>query len=217
MAGGGQMQPRIVVGPADALVVVDVQNSFLPGGSLAVPDGDAVIPVINRLAPLFETVILTQDWHPPGHLSFASSHGRQPFETIRLPYGDQVLWPDHCVQDTDGAALAGALHVPHARLVIRKGHHKTVDSYSAFVEADRRTRTGLAGYLREHGIGRLFVTGLATDFCVRYTAVDGRSDGFAVHVVTDACRAIDANGSLAEAWAAMEGVGVERVTASALS
>lgn len=209
------MAGRITVGPADALIVVDVQNSFLPGGSLAVPDGDAVIPVINRLAPLFETVVLTQDWHPPGHMSFASSHGRAPFETVRLPYGEQVLWPDHCIQETEGAALADALQVPHARLVIRKGHHKAVDSYSAFVEADRRTRTGLAGYLREHGIGRLFVTGLATDFCVRYTAVDGRSDGFAVSVVTDACRAIDANGSLAEAWAAMETVGVGRATSGA--
>lgn len=196
----------------DVLIVVDVQNGFLPGGSLAVADGDAVVPVINRLATLFANVVVTQDWHTPGHSSFASSHpGKQPFDTVAMPYGTQVLWPDHCVQGTPGADLSAALVLPHAALVIRKGFHPDIDSYSAFTEADGTTPTGLAGYLRERGMGRLFVTGLATDFCVAWTALDGRKAGFEVAVVEDACRAIDLQGSLARAWADMDAAGVRRM------
>jgi nicotinamidase/pyrazinamidase len=195
-----------------ALVVVDVQNCFLPGGSLAVKEGDQVIPVINRLAKAFENVILTQDWHTPGHISFASTHpGKKPFDVIRMPYGDQVLWPDHCVQGTDGASLAKDLDVPHAQLIIRKGFHREVDSYSAFLEADKKTDTGLSGYLKERGIGTIFVGGLATDFCVAWTAIDGRRAGLNVYVVEDASRGIDAMGSLAKAWAEMDRAGVKRI------
>lgn len=196
---------------SSALVVVDVQNSFLPGGSLAVKDGDKVVPVINRIARSFRNVICTQDWHAPGHISFASSHpGRKPFDVIRLPYGDQVLWPDHCVQGTEGAALSKDLDVPGAQLVLRKGCHPDVNSYSALLEADRKTKTGLAGYLKERKLKTLFVTGLATDFCVAWTAIDARGAGFEVYVVEDACRGIDAQGSLARAWASMEEAGVKK-------
>ncbi len=204
-------------GPGDVLLVVDVQNDFLPGGSLAVADGDAVIPAINRLAPAFANVVLTQDWHPPGHASFASSHsGRRAFETIAMPYGPQVLWPDHCVQGSTGAALAAGLDVPHAALVLRKGFHAGVDSYSAFNEADRRP-TGLAAYLRERGIGRVFLAGLATDFCVAWSAADARGAGFAALVIADACRAIDAGGSLAAAWMRLDAAGVQRLDAAAVA
>jgi nicotinamidase/pyrazinamidase len=197
---------------SDVLLIVDVQNDFLPGGALAVPDGDAVIEPINRLARTFEQVVITQDWHPSNHISFAASHpGRAAFETIDLPYGTQVLWPIHCVQGTSGADLASALDVPHAQLIIRKGWHADIDSYSAFMEADRRTPTGLAGYLREHGFTRVFITGLATDFCVAWTALDGRAAGFEVSVIEDACRAIDLDGSLARAWQDMERAGVVRI------
>jgi nicotinamidase/pyrazinamidase len=197
---------------SDVLLIVDVQNDFLAGGALAVPDGDAVIAPINEAARSFEHVVITQDWHPPGHISFAASHkGRAAFETIDLPYGRQVLWPVHCVQGTAGAALASALNVPHAQLIIRKGWHANIDSYSAFTEADRRTPTGLAGYLREHGFTRLFVTGLATDFCVAWTALDGRAAGFEVSVIEDACRTIDLDGSLARAWRDMAQLGVQRL------
>jgi nicotinamidase/pyrazinamidase len=197
---------------ADVLIVVDVQGDFLPGGALAVPDGDAVIAPITRLAQRFRHVVLTQDWHPPGHVSFATSHpGHAPFETIGLSYGPQVLWPEHCVQGTEGAALAPGLDVPHAALVLRKGHHRDVDSYSAFTEADRTTPTGLAGYLRERGLSRLFVVGLATDFCVAWTALDGRAAGFEVSVIAPLCRGIDLDGSVARAWAEMARAGVGRV------
>ena len=203
-------------GTETALLVIDVQTDFLPGGRLAVAEGDAVVPLINRLARGFATVIATQDWHPAGHCSFASSHpGRVPFETVRLDYGDQVLWPDHCVQGTDGAALAPALDLLHAVLVLRKGSRAAVDSYSAFNEADG-TPTGLAGYLRERGIGRVVLAGLATDFCVGFSAVDARRAGFAVAVIEDACRGIDTAGSLARAWRAMSDAGVERLSAAAL-
>lgn len=195
----------------DALIVVDVQIDFCPGGALAVADGDAVVPVVNALAKRFRNVILTQDWHPAGHASFASAHpGKAPFETTQMPYGLQVLWPDHCVQGTPGAALHPGLDVPHAQLVIRKGYHAGVDSYSAFREADRTTPTGLAGYLRERGIGRVFVVGLATDYCVAWTAMDARAAGFEAIVLEDACRAIDLDGSLAKAWDAMAAAGVGR-------
>ncbi len=201
----------------DVLLVVDVQNDFMPGGALAVPRGDEVVPIVNRLAPRFANVVLTQDWHPPGHISFATSHsGKQPFERIRLEYGEQILWPDHCVQATDGAAFHPALVIPHAQLVVRKGYHPGVDSYSAFVEADGRHTTGLAGYLRERGIGHVFLCGLATDFCVAWSAVDAREAGFAVTVIEDACRAIDTGGSLAAAGQDMAAAGVRQIRAAAL-
>jgi len=199
------------------LIVVDVQNDFMPGGALAVPRGDEVVPLINRLAARFENVVLTQDWHPRGQISFASSHpGKKPFETIRLPYGDQVLWPDHCVQGTPGAAFHAALAVPHAQLMVRKGFHKDVDSYSAFLEADRKTTTGLAGYLNERGLKQLFFCGLATDFCVAWSALDARAAGFEATVIEDACRAIDLEDSLAKAWSDMAAASVRRVAAAAL-
>lgn len=201
----------------DVLLVIDVQNDFLPGGALAVPDGDAVIAPINRLAARAPHVILTQDWHPPGHASFHGSHpGRAPFDTASLPYGEQVLWPEHCVQGTRGAELAAELRAERAELVIRKGCHPGIDSYSAFLEADRRTRTGLAGYLAERGLTRLFLAGLATDFCVLWTALDARRAGFDVTVIEDAVRGIDLDGSLNRAWAEMERAGVGRVASSAL-
>jgi nicotinamidase/pyrazinamidase len=199
------------------LIVVDVQNDFIPGGALAVPRGDEVVPVINRTAARFENVVLTQDWHPKGHASFASSHpGRKPFETITLAYGPQVLWPDHCVQGTSGAALHEDLAVPHAQLIVRKGHHRDIDSYSAFLEADRKTPTGLAGYLRERGFTRLYVCGLATDFCVAWTALDARAAGFETTVIEDACRAIDLEGSLEKAWREMARAGVKRTRSDAI-
>jgi nicotinamidase/pyrazinamidase len=193
------------------LIVVDVQNDFTPGGALAVPRGDEVLPVINRLAARFDNVVFTQDWHPRGHASFASSHpGKQPFETIDLEYGTQVLWPDHCVQGTPGAALHANVDVDRAQLIVRKGHHRDIDSYSAFVEADRKTPTGLAGYLRDRGLNELHVCGLATDFCVAWTALDARAAGFEVSVIEDACRAIDLEGSLKKAWQQMQASGVQR-------
>ncbi len=198
-----------------ALLVIDVQNCFLPGGSLAVKDGEQVIPVINRLAKGFANVVLTQDWHTPGHTSFASVHpGKKPFETIDLAYGKQVLWPDHCVQGTDGAALSKELSIPQAELIIRKGYHQDVDSYSAFTEADGKTTTGLAAYLMARKLQRLFIAGLATDFCVAWTALDARKAGFEAFVVEDACRGIDTQGSLAKAWADMEKAGVNRIQSS---
>jgi nicotinamidase/pyrazinamidase len=195
----------------DGLLVIDVQNCFMPGGSLAVPRGDEVVPVVNALAPAFRIVVLTQDWHTPGHASFASAHvGRKPFDVVRMPYGNQVLWPDHCVQGTPGAELHKDLTVPNAQLILRKGYNPRVDSYSAFLEADRRTKTGLEAWLRAKGIKRVFCAGLATDFCVTWTALDARRLGFEAVVVEDACRAIDLDGSLAKAWTAMTRAGVER-------
>ena len=200
-----------------ALLIIDVQHCFLSGGSLAVKDGEAVIPVINRIAPAFDNVILTQDWHTPGHASFASAHpGRKPYETVKLAYGDQILWPDHCVQGTPDADLDAALRVPRAALILRKGFHQNVDSYSAFAEADGKTLTGLAGYLRERGITQLFVAGLATDFCVAWTALDARKAGFAAYVVEDACRGIDIGGSLDTAWKALARAGVGRIRSTDL-
>ena len=202
----------------DFLLVVDLQYDFLPGGALAVAGGDEIIILANRLGRRFENVGLTQDWHPAGHISFASSHeGARPFEIMGLPYGPQVLWPDHCVQDSEGAKFSADLEMPHAQLVIRKGYHDTVDSYSAFREADRKTRTGLEGYLTERGIKRLFVAGLATDFCVSWTALDAREAGFETYVIEDACRAIDTNGSLAAAWADMNAAGVKRTVSGEIA
>ena len=197
---------------ATVLIIVDAQYGFMPGGGLAVADGDAVVPVINRIAPRFANVVLTQDWHPADHISFAANHpGRAPFETITLPYGEQVLWPTHCVQGTRDAALHDDLRVPQAQLIIRKGFHRDVDSYSAFMEADRRTSTGLAAYLKARGISKLYLCGLATDYCVAWSAQDARAAGFEATVIEDACRAIDLNGSLARAWADMAAAGVGRV------
>jgi len=196
----------------DVLIVVDVQNDFCPGGALAVAEGDQVVPIANRLIERFASAVLTQDWHPADHRSFASAHaGRQAFDSIEFPYGPQTLWPDHCVQGSEGAAFHRDLRAEKAELVIRKGFRRDIDSYSAFAENDRRTRTGLAGYLRERGFRRLFLCGLATDFCVLYSALDGRAEGFEVFVVEDGCRAIDLNGSLMEAWAQMAKAGVVRV------
>src|SRR5437879_9066064 len=198
----------IKIDDGSTLLVIDVQNCFLPGGSLAVKDGEQVVPSINRIAKGFANVVLTQDWHTGGHVSFASVHpGKKPFETIDLPYGKQVLWPDHCVQGTDGASLSKDLSIPHAALIIRKGFHKDVDSYSAFTEADGKTTTGLAAYLKARKIKRVFVAGLATDFCVAWTAIDARQAGFETYVVEDACRDIDAQGSLAKAWTDMDKAG----------
>ncbi len=200
----------------DVLVVVDVQNDFCPGGALAVPRGDEIVPIINCLAARFHHVVLTQDWHPSGHFSFASTHpGKKPFETIAAPYGPQVLWPDHCVQATPGAEFHRLLQVRHAALVVRKGMDRAIDSYSAFYENDRRTPTGLVGYLRERGFSRLFLAGLAFDFCVRYSAEDARRGGFDVFVVEDACRGIDVEGSMASTRASLAGLGVACISALA--
>ncbi len=198
---------------ADALLVVDVQYDFLPGGSLAVKGGDEIIAPINALAKKFENLMQTQDWHPARHASFASQYeGAKPFEIIELPYGPQVLWPDHCVWNTHGAEFSDALDLPQCQLVIRKGYHEIVDSYSGFQEADRKTKTGLEGYLTERGLKRLFIAGLATDFCVHWTAVDARAAGFETYVIEDASRAIDTNNSLEDAWRAMAVAGVRRIT-----
>lgn len=194
-----------------ALLVVDAQYGFMPGGNLAVAEGDAIVPVINRIAPRFANAVLTQDWHPRNHVSFAANHpDRKPYDTIALAYGAQVLWPVHCVQGTHDAELHADLCVPQAQLIIRKGFHPEVDSYSAFMEADRATTTGLAAYLRARGIDALYVCGLATDFCVAWSALDARAAGFEATVVEDACRAIDVNGSLERAWTQMTAAGVCR-------
>jgi nicotinamidase/pyrazinamidase len=186
-------------GDNDVLLVVDLQNDFCPGGALAVPEGDAVVPVVNRLARRFRHVVLSQDWHPPHHQSFASEHpGRRPYETITVAYGPQILWPDHCVQGTPGAAFRADLDIPHAELVIRKGYRRAVDSYSALFENDHTTPTGLIGYLSERALTRVFLAGLAYDFCVRYSAEDAHRNGFAVTVIKDACRGIDVDGSVAD-------------------
>lgn len=196
------------------LLVMDVQNDFLPGGALAVPRGDEVVPIVNRLAARFDNVILTQDWHPRNHISFASRHpGSKPYDTIDLPYGPQILWPDHCVQGSRGAEFHAALAIEQAQAVIRKGYHAHTDSYSALLEADRRTPTGLAGMLRERGIRRVYCCGLATDFCVAWSALDAQAAGFETYVIEDACRAIDTGGSLDAARRDLAAAGV-RVTGS---
>jgi nicotinamidase/pyrazinamidase len=195
----------------DVLIIVDAQNDFCTGGALAVPQGEAIVPVANRVAQSFAHVLATQDWHPPSHLSFASSHkGRNPFEEIEAFYGAQTLWPDHCVQGTRGAEFHGDLDLRRIELVVRKGFRPEIDSYSAFYENDQRTHTGLAGYLRERGFRRVFLAGLATDYCVHYSALDARREGFDVVVVEDACRAIDLKGSLARAFSEMNEAGVRR-------
>ena len=208
------MAEKIAIGPQDVLLVVDIQNDFCPGGALAVPRGDEVVPLINRLAKDFAHVVLTQDWHPRGHLSFASSHpGRKPYETIELGYGAQILWPDHCVQGTPGAQFRDDLQIAHAELVLRKGYHREIDSYSALYENDHKTHTGLAGYLRERGLRRVFLAGLAFDFCVRFSAEDAKREGFEVVVFEDACRGIDIEGSVLATRQALATRGIACVAA----
>jgi nicotinamidase/pyrazinamidase len=202
----------------DILLAVDVQNDFCPGGRLAVPRGDEVVPVVNRLCEQFRHVVLTQDWHPPGHLSFASSHpGKAPFEVVTAPYGPQELWPDHCVQNTPGAEFRRDLVAPHAELIVRKGFRRAIDSYSAFYENDHATPTGLTGYLRERGFARVFLAGLAFDFCVRFSAEDARRGGFAVVVIEDACRGIDVNGSVAATRRVLAEIGATVVNSGAIA
>ena len=206
------MASKISINGQDVLLAIDLQADFMPGGALAVDGGDEIVPLVNRLASRFEHVAVTQDWHPPGHASFASSHeGAKPFETKRLEYGDQTLWPDHCVQGTPGAELHPELAVDLAFLILRKGMHAGIDSYSAFVEADGRTTTGLGALLKARGMKRVFACGLATDYCVAHSALDARGEGFATFVIEDACRAIDANDLLSEAWARMNAAEVWRI------
>ena len=212
-----QAQDRPVIDLQTALIVVDVQNDFCPGGRLAVPKGDDVVAVCNTIARRFQNVVLTQDWHPEGHSSFASSHvSKKPFEVVQMPYGPQVLWPDHCTWDSAGAEFHDGLDIPHAQTIVRKGYRKEVDSYSGFLEADRKTATGLGGYLKERGVTRAVVVGLATDFCVNWTAQDAAKSGLQTFVVEEACRAIDLGGSLDKAWADMAALGVKRIKTSDL-
>jgi nicotinamidase/pyrazinamidase len=201
----------------DVLIVIDLQNDFCPGGALAVPDGDAVIDLIHRIAPKFEHIVLTQDWHPPGHSSFASAHaGKRPFDTVELSYGVQTLWPDHCVQGSKGAEFHPALRLPQAELILRKGFRRRIDSYSAFFENDRSTPTGLAGYLQERNLSRVFLVGVAYDFCVGYSALDARRVGLQAVVIRDACRAIDLEGSVARIEAAFDQAGVMLIESATL-
>ncbi len=211
------MAADIIPGQRDLLLVIDVQNDFCPEGALAVPEGDAVVPVINRIQPGFAHVVLTQDWHPPGHQSFASTHpGHAPFETVEAAYGPQTLWPDHCVQGTPGAAFHPDLETTKAEMIVRKGTRAEIDSYSAFYENDHTTATGLAGYLRERGVTRVFICGLATDYCVHFSALDAARAGFEAVVIEDACRGIDLEGSLAAANQAMAEAGVAFIASAAL-
>lgn len=201
----------------DALLIIDVQNDFCPGGALAVPDGDAVVPVINRLSKKFDIVLQTQDWHPAGHSSFASTHdGEEPYNTIKMSYGEQVLWPDHCVQGSKGAAFYPDLDTSRSQLIVRKGFRKQIDSYSAFYENDNETPTGLAGYLRERNIDKLFIAGLATDFCVKWSVLDAVKEGFSVTVIEDAVRGIDIDESVDQAWDEMHIAGAQRAESSEL-
>ncbi len=211
------MRDAISVRSDDVLLVVDAQNDFCPGGNLAVPQGNEIIPALNHLAQSFANVVLTQDWHPAGHASFASSHpGRKAYDRIELAYGMQVLWPDHCVQASAGAAFRADLAIPHAALILRKGFHRGIDSYSAFYENDRATSTGLAGYLRARGLTRLFIAGLAFDFCVRYSAEDACAAGYPTFVVGDACRGIDLDDSMQKAREAMAASGAQLITSGDL-
>ena len=202
--------------PTDALLVIDVQNDFMPGGALAVRDGDAIVPLINTIAKKFDHVILTQDWHPTQHISFASTHAKKPFETIQVHYGPQALWPEHVLQHSEGAAFHPALHIPHAELILRKGFRRHIDSYSAFLENDHTTPTGLAGYLRERNLQRLFLCGLAYDFCVRYSAIDGKALGFETVVIEDATRAVNLSNSISETNAALAEASIKRIPATIL-
>jgi nicotinamidase/pyrazinamidase len=212
------MSDTIRLSKHDVLLVVDIQNDFCPGGGLAVPRGHEVVPLVNRLGQLFDHVVLTQDWHPRDHLSFASAHpGKKPYDTVTLSYGEQILWPDHCVQDTAGAEFRRDLHIPKAQLVLRKGYHREIDSYSAFFENDRKTNTGLAGYLRERGFARVFLAGLAFDFCVSYSAEDARKLGFDVVVIEDASRGIDVDGSIAITHRKLAEIGASCLSSDAIA
>ncbi|HZP78802.1 MAG TPA: bifunctional nicotinamidase/pyrazinamidase [Pseudolabrys sp.] len=207
----------MMTGDHDVLVLVDIQNDFCPGGRLAVPRGDEIVALANQLAAQFRHVVLTQDWHPPGHLSFASAHpGKKPFDAVTLDYGTQILWPEHCVQESAGAAFHPRLAVPQAELVLRKGFRREIDSYSAFYENDHRTATGLAGYLRERDLTHVYLAGLALDFCVRYSAEDARRCGFTVTVIEDACRGIDVDGSVEATRASLDALAIARIASSAL-
>ena len=211
------MTKGLSVSDGDALLIVDVQNDFCPNGALAVPRGDEIVPLINRMAAGFAHVVLTQDWHPRGHLTFASTHSsKKPYETIEVAYGPQILWPDHCVQETPGAEFRKDLQIPHAELILRKGYHRYIDSYSAFFENDRTIRTGLSGYLRERGFRRVFLAGLAFDFCVRFSAEDAKREGFDVVVIEDACRGIDVDGSMAKTHDVFRTIDVRCMTANAI-
>jgi nicotinamidase/pyrazinamidase len=203
--------------PTDALLVIDVQNDFMPGGALAIPDGDAIVPLINTLAKKFAHVILTQDWHPPQHISFASTHNKQHYEIIQAPYGPQTLWPEHVLQHTQGAAFHPTLHIPHAELILRKGFRRHIDSYSAFLENDHRTPTGLAGYLRERNLQRLFLCGLAYDFCVRYSAIDGHNLGFETIVIEDATRPVNLQDSVESTRQALAEDSILEISAAQIS
>ena len=217
-AGVAEAQGKTKPGDRDLLVVVDVQNDFIPGGALPVKEGDQIVPLINTIAAGFTHVILTQDWHTPGHTSFASAHaGKKPFETVTLAYGTQVLWPDHCVQGTPGADFHKDLKIPHAELIIRKGYRQHMDSYSAFFEADGKSTTGLTGYVKDRGFRNLYFVGLATDFCVCWSALDARKVGLQAVVIEDACRGIDTYGSLGKAWAQMQKAGVKRMQSGDLA
>jgi nicotinamidase/pyrazinamidase len=208
------MSPIMTIDADDVLLIIDVQNDFVRGGALAVPGGDSIVPIVNRLVRTFVHVVVTQDWHPEGHASFASSHeGAKPFDVVRMPYGEQVLWPEHCVQGAPGAELHEALDVESAFLILRKGVKADIDSYSAFTEADGKTTTGLAALLKARGARRVFACGLATDYCVAHSALDARAAGFDTFVIDDACRAIDSNGSLEAAWAKMNAAQVWRIQA----
>ena len=210
------MAADLTPGERDVLLVVDVQNDFCPEGALGVPEGDAVVPVINRIQPGFAHVVLTQDWHPAGHQSFSSTHpGHQPFETVEAAYGPQTLWPDHCVQGTPGAAFHPDLDTAKAEMIVRKATPAAIHSYSAVHANDRTTATGLAGYLRERGVTRVFICGLATDYCVQFSALDAAREGFEAVVIEDACRGIDLDGSLAAAKGAMAGAGIAFIASTA--
>ncbi len=212
------MSDAIKPGETDVLLAVDLQNDFCPGGALAVPEADAIVPLVNRLMDRFAHVVLTQDWHTPGHSSFASAHrGKSPYETVEMSYGSQILWPDHCVQGTPGAAFHPDVNGTRAELIVRKGYHPDIDSYSAFYENDHTTGTGLCGYLRERGFRHVYLCGLATDFCVTWSALDARREGFEVSVIEDACRAIDLDGSLAAARAEMRTAGVALLTSDLIA
>jgi nicotinamidase/pyrazinamidase len=201
----------------DALLLIDLQPDFMPGGALAVRGGNEILPLINALAARFDHVILTQDWHPPRHISFASTHpGQQTYAQIEVGYGPQTLWPDHCLQNSPGAALHSVLDIPHAELILRKGFRREIDSYSAFLENDHQTPTGLAGYLRERGLQRLFIAGLAYDFCVRFSAIDGKELGFETTVIEDACRAVDLPGSVAATNDAFAAAAIPRISSAAI-
>jgi nicotinamidase/pyrazinamidase len=209
--------PPIKISNNDLLLIIDLQRDFCPGGQLAIPDGDAVVPHINRLAQSFQHIVLTQDWHPPNHHSFASSHTHaQPYETIHVSYGPQTLWPDHCIQGTPGADFHPDLDTTRAELILRKGFHPEIDSYSAFLENDKETHTGLAGYLRERGFQRIFLAGLAYDFCVRYSAVDGKHAGFETLVIEDACRSVPLPGTIDATNHELSRTGIPRITSTAL-